>query len=481
MNALLLILCIATVGFTSIPWKALDTYQEIFWEAKQSAELVIGSVDEMLANRSADSFSFIQTLLSTKMMQARLNETSENSEWPSRFDNVKNNFRKAYNRLEIPLLQRVTEIRQKLSGISSTMVYYKSIADSKFWSCRLSKSDNCTNLVQRWLELKLLSLSCEIDPCESHVVEKREVHWRHLPDDDNHCGVDLYKCSNNECISKSWVCDGEYDCVDHSDEEGCSPVFYHTSKNCSSIFSYLCGNKNCITFSAVCDGKDDCGDKSDELDCHKKVSYSPTNCSLELGTYLCENKKCINHTLVCDGKDDCGDRSDESNCTKNSHYSPTNCSLELGTYLCGNNKCINLSSVCDGTDDCGDGTDEGGNCTGKCLEDCHPRGVCFRTPQSRDCVTACPEGFFETVYGCQRSMEADSSPVSQQVLDLERLISRHSAAYLSLKIRTLSEISFLSFTSNCRLHKSMLDKITKLRDISPNPNSSSTVPNAGSQ
>lgn len=76
------------------------------------------------------------------------------------------------------------------------------------------------------------------------------------------CPHQDFTCTSGRCVPLDWLCDGDNDCGDGSDEHGC-PV-----KQCSED-EFRCNNGECITGSWRCDGRGDCDDDSDEDGCGK--------------------------------------------------------------------------------------------------------------------------------------------------------------------------------------------------------------------
>ncbi|XP_012936096.1 low-density lipoprotein receptor-related protein 2 [Aplysia californica] len=149
------------------------------------------------------------------------------------------------------------------------------------------------------------------------------------------CLDDEFACSDR-CIETSWVCDGEYDCPDSSDEQNC-PI------GCSGSNKFICDNGDCIPTAYRCDGDNDCGDDTDERNCPEK-----STCKAD--QFMCNaTRKCIPDSWKCDFQNDCDDNSDELGCPSCS--GPT-------VFQCNNTGCIHSSYYCDGDDDCGDNSDE---------------------------------------------------------------------------------------------------------------------------
>lgn len=75
------------------------------------------------------------------------------------------------------------------------------------------------------------------------------------------------QCDGSRCLSQAWVCDGEKDCLDGSDEK--PDVCAGQPQTCLPG-QFQCNiTKRCLPKSWVCDSQVDCGqsDHSDEEDC----------------------------------------------------------------------------------------------------------------------------------------------------------------------------------------------------------------------
>ncbi|CAL1274591.1 unnamed protein product [Larinioides sclopetarius] len=96
-----------------------------------------------------------------------------------------------------------------------------------------------------------------------HVENLRQRIFK--GDDNRPCNSDQYMCLNNQCIHRSKLCNGQYDCADNSDEGHCS---YRDMDNCPSHRAFLCGARDkCIPLLWKCDGYKDCYRGKDEEQC----------------------------------------------------------------------------------------------------------------------------------------------------------------------------------------------------------------------
>ena len=208
---------------------------------------------------------------------------------------------------------------------------------------------------------------------------------------DAECQPGQFACNDHNgnrrvCLPLDWKCDGSIDCRDAVDEKNCS------DKRTCAEDEFLCRKGVCIYKRWQCDGDDDCGDGSDEENC-------PENKCDPKEKFQCkQGKMCIPITWVCDGEHDCPDRSDEANCgsirQRQSFHHVVNCHGNESQCR-SKTQCINKVWLCDGDIDCSDGSDEE-NCgvPKKCnsTEKACANGYCIPKQKWCDDVEDCVDG-----------------------------------------------------------------------------------------
>ncbi|XP_036960000.1 basement membrane-specific heparan sulfate proteoglycan core protein isoform X8 [Acanthopagrus latus] len=185
--------------------------------------------------------------------------------------------------------------------------------------CRdMSDETNC--------DIKKVPVVITTPPTTTTTVKKPPLP----PSPPGPCRADQATCQSGECIPRDYICDGERDCSDGSDEFRCG-----TPSPCEPN-EFKCKNGRCALKLWRCDGDNDCEDNSDETDCPTKGPDD--RCAPE--QFECRSDRtCIPASYQCDEEPDCPDRSDEYGCTPPSVTSPPEESVQAArgatvTFTC---------------------------------------------------------------------------------------------------------------------------------------------------
>ncbi|CAF3686684.1 unnamed protein product [Rotaria socialis] len=260
------------------------------------------------------------------------------------------------------------------------------------------------------------------------------------------CQHSQYQCRTGQCIPVEWVCDGEWDCSDASDEEAFVVIenssFHNRNLKDLSLQLEKCRKRySTATFSKICN-------MSLEFGCYLSGVSNPLDIQL--------NRPCINLTQIGDGVENCYNAYDE----KNTFISNLRGGRMWGFHFRCNNEDMTYQDVCIQGRNCSQMhclNDQNNNrsCSGKedflCLHDnrCRKNVRCNGSP---DCLHGedeywCPSGILIDITGYRISKKQ----ISLQRDEILSQIFNPSETTLNISRHQLSE--FISSRKNYEYSK----------------------------
>ncbi|CAF1134774.1 unnamed protein product [Adineta steineri] len=163
-----------------------------------------------------------------------------------------------------------------------------------------------------------------------------------LPDDENKtncqswiCPEEFFRCNTGQCILTDWVCDGEWDCSDASDEFGLPKQWINHNEHLSTQLNDR--KKLCKANYAALPFRDFCN-FSREYPCYRSTVSHP----LDVNKY----PPCINHVQIGDGIEDCYGCIDEKNTFKDCNGNMLGYTLKCGNKCAGSLQKCDKNTVC---------------------------------------------------------------------------------------------------------------------------------------
>ncbi|CAF3477340.1 unnamed protein product [Rotaria socialis] len=235
---------------------------------------------------------------------------------------------------------------------------------------------------------------------KSYGADETDCHQWKCPS--HYTSKEFYQCRSGQCISNNWLCNGEWDCSDGSDEEGIQLLTEHTigehnlklfqllktnltqlknrclKKNSERPFTQFCDreteypcllanvddpmnfrlNRPCINLRQLGDGRADCYGGLDE----RNILNCSTHEQLGFGFKCNINDRCLRRSQQCTINHRCFNGNDRLLCIYLYNNSNVKCNGQLSTATVTDVHCLNgnclPNSRCNGLAECPFGEDE---------------------------------------------------------------------------------------------------------------------------